>query len=75
MVDVWATAAGPARTSERVKDLLADCLREMQPYGVEAEPLREIARYVALRTNGDAARDGEVVRPDEQPLRAGPVAW
>jgi geranylgeranyl diphosphate synthase, type II len=71
----YLSVAGPARTSERVKDLLADCLREMQPYGVEAEPLREIARYVALRTNGDAARDGEVVRPDEQPLRAGPVAW
>jgi geranylgeranyl diphosphate synthase type II len=42
--------AGPARASNRVKALLTECLREMQPYGKAAEPLREIARYVAERT-------------------------
>jgi geranylgeranyl pyrophosphate synthase len=71
----YLSVAGPARTGERVKNLLAECLREMQSYGSRAEPLREIARYVALRTNGNAAGDGEIVIPDEQLLRAGPVAW
>jgi len=71
----YLSVAGPARTSERVKNLLAECLREMQAYGSEAEPLREIARYVALRTTGNGAADGEAVRQEEQPLRAGPLAW
>ena len=46
----YVSVAGPARASERVKGLLTACLREMQPYGSAAEPLREIARYVAQRT-------------------------
>ena len=46
----YVSVAGPARASERVKHLLAACLKEMQPYGSAAEPLREIARYVAQRT-------------------------
>jgi geranylgeranyl diphosphate synthase, type II len=46
----YVSVAGPARASERVKALLTVCLREMQPYGSAAEPLREIARYVAQRT-------------------------
>ena len=45
----YLSVAGQARASERVEDLLAACLREMQPYGSRAEPLREIARYVARR--------------------------
>jgi geranylgeranyl diphosphate synthase type II len=46
----YLSVAGPARASKRVKSLLTACLREMQPYGIAAEPLREIARYVAQRT-------------------------
>ncbi|HXL09346.1 MAG TPA: polyprenyl synthetase family protein [Candidatus Bathyarchaeia archaeon] len=46
----YLSVAGPARASLRVKGLLAGCLKEMQPYGRAAEPLREIARYVAQRT-------------------------
>ena len=46
----YLSVGGPARASERVKGLLAVCLREMRPYGSAAEPLREIARYVAERT-------------------------
>jgi geranylgeranyl diphosphate synthase type II len=46
----YLSVAGPARASERVKSLLTACLREMKPYGSAAEPLREIARYVAERT-------------------------
>jgi geranylgeranyl diphosphate synthase type II len=45
----YVCVAGPARASERVKGLLTASLREMQPYGRAAEPLREIARYVAQR--------------------------
>jgi geranylgeranyl diphosphate synthase, type II len=46
----YLSVAGPAGASERVKSLLTACLREMQSYGSAAEPLREIARYVAERT-------------------------
>ncbi|HET8563681.1 MAG TPA: polyprenyl synthetase family protein [Candidatus Binatia bacterium] len=46
----YLSVAGPARTSGRVQALLADCLREIEAYGKAAEPLREIARYVAERT-------------------------
>jgi geranylgeranyl diphosphate synthase type II len=61
----YLSVVGPARASERVKTLLAECLREMQPYGSGAEPLREIARYVALRTGANAERDGEVLIPNQ----------
>jgi geranylgeranyl diphosphate synthase type II len=46
----YVSVAGPATASKRVKALLTVCLREMEPYGRAAEPLREIARYVAQRT-------------------------
>jgi geranylgeranyl diphosphate synthase type II len=46
----YVSVAGAARARERVKGLLTVCLREMQPYGSGAEPLREIARYVTQRT-------------------------
>ena len=65
----YLSVAGPARASERVKALLAKCLREMEPYGDGAEPLRAIARYVALRTVPNEGQDGEVVRPDQLPLK------
>jgi geranylgeranyl diphosphate synthase, type II len=45
----YVSVAGAERASKRVKGLLTACLREMQPYGTAAEPLREIARYVAQR--------------------------
>jgi geranylgeranyl diphosphate synthase type II len=45
----YLSVAGPRRARERVKGLLNACLREMQPYGSAAEPLREIARYVTQR--------------------------
>ncbi|HEX9145126.1 MAG TPA: polyprenyl synthetase family protein [Candidatus Binatia bacterium] len=61
----YLSVVGPARASERVKTLLAECLREVQPYGSGAEPLREIARYVALRTGANAERDGEVLIPNQ----------
>jgi geranylgeranyl pyrophosphate synthase len=51
----------PARAHERVQDLLSVCLREMRPYGRAAEPLRELARFVALRTDGGAGNDGRSV--------------
>ena len=47
----YVSIVGPARASERVKGLLSRCLREVQPYGSAAEPLRAIARYVAQRTD------------------------
>ena len=45
----YLSLEGRARAVERVKTLLADCLREMRPYGSAAEPLRAIARYVTER--------------------------
>ena len=45
----YLSIAGPAGAMERVKVLLAECLEEMEPYGKAAEPLRELARYVAER--------------------------
>src|SRR5262245_12944006 len=46
----YLSVTGLARTKERVKDLLTKCLREIQPYGSSADALREIARYLAQRT-------------------------
>ena len=63
----YLSVAGPARASKRIKTLVAQCLKEMQPYGREAEPLREIARYVALRTAANAVPDGKIIRPDQRP--------
>src|SRR5437773_10860619 len=45
----YLSVAGPTKAGERVKELLHDCLREMQSYGRAAEPLREMARDGALR--------------------------
>jgi geranylgeranyl diphosphate synthase type II len=46
----YVSVVGAAKARERVGGLLTACLREMQPYGSAAESLREIARYVAQRT-------------------------
>ena len=45
----YLSVAGKAKARERVQSLFAQCLREMEPYGKAAEPLREIARYVTDR--------------------------
>jgi geranylgeranyl diphosphate synthase type II len=46
----YLSVAGKAAASERVQVLFAECLREIEPYGKAAEPLREIAHYVTERT-------------------------
>src|SRR4030095_1087571 len=46
----YLAVAGKAKARDRVRDLFAECLREVEPYGNAAEPLREIARYVTGRT-------------------------
>ena len=46
----YLSVAGKAAASERVQALFAECLREIEPYGKAAEPLREIAHYVTERT-------------------------
>ena len=45
----YLSVAGKAKARERVQSLFAQCLREIEPYGKAAEPLREIARYVTDR--------------------------
>ena len=45
----YVSVAGRSRASERVRNLLTSCLRTMQPYGPDADPLREIARFVTQR--------------------------
>jgi geranylgeranyl diphosphate synthase, type II len=59
----YLSVAEPAKARERVKALLSKCLREMRPYGRGAEPLRDLARYVALRTTDDADEHGKGARP------------
>ena len=63
----YLSVAGPAKAGERVKDLLHDCLREMQPYGRKAEPLRKMARFVALRTNAGTDEHGKGFSPASSP--------
>jgi len=53
----------PARARERVQGLLNDCLREMRPYGSAAEALRELARFVALRTDDGAGEERNSLAP------------
>jgi geranylgeranyl diphosphate synthase type II len=45
----YLSVAGKAKANERVQSLFAQCLKEIEPYGQAAEPLREIARYVTER--------------------------
>jgi geranylgeranyl diphosphate synthase type II len=63
----YSYVVGPARAAERVKGLLTECLRAMQPYGGGAEPLRALARYVAVRTAAKESQDEEIIRADQQP--------
>src|SRR5437899_11855366 len=63
----YLSVAGSERAGERVRDLLHDCLREMQPYGRAAEPLREMARYVALRIAADTDEHGKDFKPVSSP--------
>ena len=46
----YLAVAGKAKARERVQTLFDECIREVEPYGHAAEPLREIARYVTGRT-------------------------
>jgi len=46
----YLAVAGKAKARDRVQALFAQCLREIEPYGKAAQPLREIARYVTGRT-------------------------
>ena len=46
----YLAVAGKAKARDRVQALFAECLREIEPYGKAAEPLREIASYVTGRT-------------------------
>jgi geranylgeranyl diphosphate synthase type II len=50
----YLSVVEPAKARERVNHLLNECLRAMRPYGTAAEPLRDLARYVAQRTSDDA---------------------
>jgi geranylgeranyl diphosphate synthase, type II len=45
----YLSAAGKSQATDRVQSLFAQCLKEIEPYGKAAEPLREIARYVVER--------------------------
>ena len=45
----YLALVGKEKAVERVQVLLTECLRELEPYGEAAEPLREIARYVTER--------------------------
>jgi geranylgeranyl pyrophosphate synthase len=45
----YFSVAGKAKASERVQSLFDQCLKEIEPYGKAAEPLRAIARYVTER--------------------------
>jgi geranylgeranyl diphosphate synthase type II len=46
----YLAVAGKAKARNRVQVLFNECVRELEPYGKAAEPLREIARYVTGRT-------------------------
>ena len=46
----YLAVAGKAKANERVEALFAECLRELEPFGNAAEPLRQIAGYVTGRT-------------------------
>jgi geranylgeranyl pyrophosphate synthase len=45
----YLSVAGKSKAAERVQSLFAQCLKEIEPYGEAAGPLREIARSVVER--------------------------
>lgn len=59
----YVRVVGVARATNRVNDLLDECLKAMQPYGNRAEPLRALARFVARRTTDKETQRDEFVRP------------
>jgi len=59
----YLAVVGPVRAAQRVRVLLTECLRAMQPFGAEAEPLRALAEFVALRTADNEREEGEAIRP------------
>jgi geranylgeranyl diphosphate synthase type II len=46
----YLAVVGKAQAAERVEQLFAECLGELQSFGSSAERLRQIARYVTGRT-------------------------
>jgi geranylgeranyl diphosphate synthase type II len=63
----YSYVAGRAQAAERVENLLSECLKALEGYGAEAEPLRALARFVARRTAGDPA-DEEISKPEQRPV-------
>jgi geranylgeranyl diphosphate synthase type II len=59
----YLSVTDPQRARERVQGLLNDCLREMRPYGGAAEALRELARFVALRTDDGEGEEKRSLAP------------
>jgi geranylgeranyl diphosphate synthase, type II len=54
----YPSVVGISRAQQRLKDLSAQCLRELAPFGKASEPLRAIAAQVAaraLQSNGKSA--------------------
>lgn len=52
----YPSVVGIAQARERLRELLGQCLRELLPYGVKAEPLRSIAPYVIGRALHESTR-------------------
>jgi geranylgeranyl diphosphate synthase type II len=46
----YLAVAGKRQAAERIEQLFAECLSEVEPFGRSAERLRQIARYVTGRT-------------------------
>jgi len=59
----YLSVTDPETARKRVQGLLSDCLREMRPYGGAAEALRELARFVALRTDDGAGEERKSLAP------------
>lgn len=47
----YLSVAESGQAADRVRVLLDECLKELQPYGPAAEPLRALAQYLSARTD------------------------
>ena len=65
----YLSVAEPAKARERVQNLLSECLRAMRPYGSAADPLCDLARYVAQRPWNGADESVTVVGSPGQEQR------
>lgn len=52
----YPSVIGIVQSKERLQELLKQALRQLNSYGIEGEPLRAIARYVAGRAMHDWSR-------------------